>query len=188
MLMVLQFFQHESQVYLLAGYENGSLVVWNMKQATVPCFVQHSTLQVSNDSAILGLAVHSLGTRWIVGSVGTQIKVYDSIWNQTKLESLKSVAEYAVAGPGIADVAIRKCDERVFATAGWDHRVRIYDLKRNKPLTVLKYHSEAVHAVDFNFAAEAKAQISSDLSQVGLLASASKDGKVALWNIAFEKK
>ncbi|KAG3196444.1 hypothetical protein PC128_g7620 [Phytophthora cactorum] len=61
-------------------------------------------------------------------------------------------------------------DQRIVATAGWDHRVRVFHLRKLKPLAVLKYHSDSVFALDFS-------------ADSALLASCSKDHKIALWSI-----
>lgn len=97
--------------------------------------------------------------------------------------------EMTINHPGIQEVKIRE-DKKIFATAGWDHRylfqafqshnnfiydrVRIYNWKKLTPLAILKSHTEGVYALAF-----------SSMSTPGgsLLASASKDKKIALWSI-----
>ncbi|KAG8460984.1 hypothetical protein KFE25_010735 [Diacronema lutheri] len=71
---------------------------------------------------------------------------------------------------GINDLAVRR-DGRLFASGGWDRRVRVFEFgKRWRPLAVLRHHSGAVNAVDF--------------SPCGTwLASASADKTVALWSV-----
>ncbi|TMW63353.1 hypothetical protein Poli38472_002294 [Pythium oligandrum] len=70
---------------------------------------------------------------------------------------------------GISAIRLRS-DERIFATAGWDHRVRIFHRRTLKPLAILKYHTESVFGVDFT-------------PDNQWLLSASKDQKLALWSI-----
>jgi len=69
----------------------------------------------------------------------------------------------------VADVVVRP-DEKIFGIAGWDHRVRIYNMKKLQPLAILKYHKESANALAFS-------------SDNATLASASKDSTVALWTI-----
>ncbi|RHY05653.1 hypothetical protein DYB37_000023 [Aphanomyces astaci] len=96
---------------------------------------------------------------------------------------------YRSKQPGISAIANRSVDDRIFATAGWDHRylptylhwtqsatldqlcdrVRIFH-KRGKPLATLKYHTESVYSVSFSHDGD-------------WLASASKDHKIALWSV-----
>lgn len=70
---------------------------------------------------------------------------------------------------GINFIRIRS-DQRIFATAGWDHRVRVFHTRKLKPLAILKHHTESVFSVDFT-------------PDSSLLVSASKDHKLALWSI-----
>ncbi|KAJ0404987.1 hypothetical protein P43SY_004904 [Pythium insidiosum] len=70
---------------------------------------------------------------------------------------------------GINAIRLRG-DQRIFATAGWDHRVRVFHTRTLKPLAILKYHTDSVFAVDFT-------------PDHNLLLSASKDHKIAVWSI-----
>lgn len=71
--------------------------------------------------------------------------------------------------PGIAAGAIRS-DSRIVATAGWDKQVRVFHYSKEKPLAVLQYHKAGVNDVVFD-------------ARTRVLASASKDGTIALWSI-----
>ncbi|KAL2830867.1 WD40-repeat-containing domain protein [Aspergillus cavernicola] len=44
-----------------------------------------------------------------------------------------------------------RSDGKIFATAGWDSRVRVYSCKTMKELAVLKWHKEGCYAVAFGF-------------------------------------
>jgi len=81
------------------------------------------------------------------------------------------VKEFALQKGGIADVKIRH-DNRIFATAGWDHRVRIFDFQKYHPLAILKYHTGTVHSLAFGVN-EFKS----------LLATGSDDTNIALWSL-----
>jgi len=54
--------------------------------------------------------------------------------------SVRAVLDLPKAGT--ADVAVR-ADSRVFASAGWDSKVRVFGYPRGKPLAVLHYHRAA---------------------------------------------
>lgn len=74
--------------------------------------------------------------------------------------------------PGVDDIEIR-CDGRIWATAGWDGRVRLFDAKKRTPLAVLKHHKNGIHAVSF--------------APDGLLASGGDDRGIAIWSL-YRKK
>jgi WD40 repeat protein len=42
-----------------------------------------------------------------------------------------------------------RSDGKIFATAGWDSRVRVYSVQSLKELAVLKWHKEGCYAVAF---------------------------------------
>lgn len=62
------------------------------------------------------------------------------------------------------------------SSAGWDHRVRIFDWNKHKPLAILKFHTTQVYCVDFG-------KYDGVFSGKYTLASASKDRRIALWDI-----
>jgi WD40 repeat protein len=100
-----------------------------------------------------------------------------------------------------------RSDGRIFATGGWDSKIRIYSSKTLKEVAALKWHKEGVYAVDF-----AQVLVAEDLkiveeqdgeeqsmTQTGLgklqrqreeqmqlkhwIVAGAKDGKVSLWEI-----
>ena len=82
---------------------------------------------------------------------------------------LKEEGHIELPTSGIASAALRD-DSRIFATAGWDKKVRVCHYAKRKPLAVLQYHKAAVNDVLFD-------------SRTQALASASKDGSIALWHV-----
>ena len=75
---------------------------------------------------------------------------------------------HELTNPGIADVKIRP-DRKILATAGWDHRVRVFHWRTMKPLAVLSFHSATVHCVAF--------------AKDGLLAAGSGDQRISIWSL-----
>ena len=97
-----------------------------------------------------------------------------------------------------------RSDQKIFATAGWDARIRVYSCKTMKELAVLKWHSEGCYAVSFADILLSIATKSQDMQehspqssplevvrqqrnhkaqQTHWLAAGSKDGKISLWDI-----
>ncbi|KAE8350418.1 WD repeat protein [Aspergillus coremiiformis] len=101
---------------------------------------------------------------------------------------------------GQQGVRIRS-DGMVFATAGWDARIRVYSCRTMKELAVLKWHKEGCYAVAFadvstsdssgaeitregEFSlATMQRQRAQKVQRTHWLAAGSKDGKISLWDI-----
>ncbi len=52
---------------------------------------------------------------------------------------------------GLNCIKCRNNDSKIFATGGWDHRVRVYGMKKKNLLAVLDFHKEAINTIDFSF-------------------------------------
>ncbi|KAK5112581.1 hypothetical protein LTR62_003895 [Meristemomyces frigidus] len=100
-----------------------------------------------------------------------------------------------------------RSDEKVFATAGWDGRIRVYSTQSLKELAVLKWHKEGCYALAFAHvhSGEARAGVRDGEGPEGnritgrtmtvaqqrerktkethWLAAGSKDGKISLWEL-----
>eukprot|EP00850_Spirogloea_muscicola_P017244 SM000146S00964 [mRNA] locus=s146:170304:173474:- [translate_table: standard] len=149
------------QYALVAGYEDGSVGLWDLRDVSSPI----ATVQISKEP-VLALSVDSKCAGGLAGSAGEKA----AFFTMNAAEGTASIVrEVAQGRPGIADTAIRG-DDRLAATAGWDHRVRIYDYKRQRPLAILKYHSAEVTGLAFS-------------PDGALLASSSRDATIALWSV-----
>jgi len=80
---------------------------------------------------------------------------------------------HKLVNAGISDITIRP-DKKILATAGWDHRIRIFGWKNLKPLAVLDYHTATVHCVSFSDHKNPSER---------LLAAGSKDHRISVWSI-----
>ena len=58
-----------------------------------------------------------------------------------------------------------RSDGKVFATAGWDSRVRVYSCKTMKELAVLKWHKEGCYAVAFGEVMDPVTQLASHAAE-----------------------
>lgn len=144
---------------LLVGYESGILGLWNLKNAELLSEVK------AHEDSIMGLDgwAHEKYIKCVTGSVENQIK---SWWiKEFKFEEENKVT---FQNAGINGLAIRR-DGKIVATGGWDHMCRVFSLKKLKPLAVLSYHKDSVQCVCF--------------ALDHTLATGSKEGHIALWNI-----
>ncbi|KAL2649823.1 hypothetical protein R1flu_017951 [Riccia fluitans] len=163
MCMALHAFQSELGVHIevLSGYEDGTIALWDLRFPKLPRVKQRL-----HSEPVLSIKLDWTHEAGVSGSADNKLIMFSLDHNQNSFRVKK---EIALLQPGIADVTIRN-DRKIFATAGWDHHVRIFDYHKRRPLAVLKYHDATVTGVAF----------SEDRS---LLVSSSDDSTIALWSI-----
>ncbi|XP_062814605.1 guanine nucleotide-binding protein subunit beta-like protein 1 [Anolis carolinensis] len=152
-----------SSPFLLAGYEDGSVVLWNVSMGKM------LSRLACHQEPIMGLDFDSEKAK---GASGSSEKML-CVWRQSQQQNLELQQTYQLTNPGIAEVVLRQ-DKKILATAGWDHQIRLFGWKKLAPLAVLDYHTAAVHCVAF-----------SDHSRPSerLLAAGSKDHRISVWSV-----
>uniref|UniRef100_A0A8C3VWY4 G protein subunit beta 1 like n=1 Tax=Catagonus wagneri TaxID=51154 RepID=A0A8C3VWY4_9CETA len=158
--MCLQLWQADSspRPLLLAGYEDGSVALWDVSAQKVCSRIACHT------EPVMGLDVDSQKARGISGSAEKAL----AVWSVDERQTLQVRRTHQLTNPGIADIKIRP-DRKILATAGWDHRVRVFLWKTMKPLAVLTFHSSTVHCVAF--------------AANSLLAAGSGDHRISIWSL-----
>ncbi|XP_040272262.1 guanine nucleotide-binding protein subunit beta-like protein 1 [Bufo bufo] len=148
---------------LVAGYEDGSVALWNV--------LEHRLLSrhIFHKEPVMCIDFDCDNARGVSGSSENILNV----WSIDEQQNFKYYKAQELVNPGIADVRIRQ-DKKILATAGWDYRVRIFGWKKVKPLAVLQYHSAMVHCVSFS---------DHIIPEERLLAAGSKDKRISLWSI-----
>ena len=79
----------------------------------------------------------------VSGAAEDRVVCFTIDWEARKISERQRLT---IAKPGIDMIALRP-DGRVFATGGWDGRVRVFHFAKCKPLTVLKVRVRALCAL-----------------------------------------
>ncbi|KAH0504334.1 Guanine nucleotide-binding protein subunit beta-like protein 1 [Microtus ochrogaster] len=143
---------------LLAGYEDGSVTLWDISERKVCSRI------ACHEEPVMGLDFDSQKAKGVSGSAGKVL----AVWSLDGQQSLQVCKTQELTNPGIAEVTIRP-DHKLLATAGWDYRIRVFHWRTMKPLAVLAFHSASVYCVAF--------------ATDGLLAAGSKDQRISIWSL-----
>lgn len=207
--MALSIFHHftTSHLTVITGYESGHTSVSQLSNSTWQVtYISHPHLQ-----PILSLSVAPrmipLQPFYLTSSADANITRHDIPTDAIGTIGLSQPAKSInTKHAGQQGLQIRN-DGKIFATAGWDSKVRVYATKSMKELAVLKWHKEGCYAVAFadvksattagneeNHESSEGVEVATKAFTVAQerqqkaenthwLAVGSKDGKVSLWDI-----
>ncbi|CAG8977166.1 hypothetical protein HYALB_00003387 [Hymenoscyphus albidus] len=207
MIMTISLFHHPltNHLTVIAGFESGHTTISQLIPSTntwQPLYISQAHTQ-----PVLSLDVDPTKKFYLTSSADAIIAKHPipenpspSTFRAMESTPLKIVQ---TKHSGQQNLQMRS-DGRIFATAGWDSKVRVYSSKTVKELAVLKWHKEGCFAVAF---AEVKGGGDEGEGQDGKeivrsveamtvkekriwkarnahwIAVGSKDGKVSLWDV-----
>jgi WD40 repeat protein len=208
MIMALSLFFHPltSNLTVIAGYESG--------HTSVSCLATSwQTFYTANPHSqpILSLDVEP-GKEFYFTSAADAVVAKHPVpaSNDDVIGTVESMPLKVVKTKHSGQQGLRvRNDGKIFSTAGWDGRVRVYGTKGMKELAVLKWHKEGCYAVAFADVELARDRKEGEGGEGGegkelvgrmgtmtvkeerdrraktthWLAAGSKDGKISLWDI-----
>ncbi|KAK4544378.1 hypothetical protein LTR36_004269 [Oleoguttula mirabilis] len=194
MVMALGLHYVGNDLLVLVGYENGYACIW--KQSHTAKQWQTSYSNKAHSQPILSLDV-APGLGYFYTSSADAV-----IARHPLVEGSADTRLVQTKHAGQQSLTVRS-DEKIFATAGWDGRARVYSAKTMKELAVLKWHKEGCYALAFANVDPIDVEdgatdgngvvVKRDLTvseqrtakarSTHWLAAGSKDGKISLWDI-----
>jgi len=161
----LKYLKLSEQPYVLAGYESGTLLLWDLRASKIIASLSLNEFLTSID---YDLVTH----RGIAGSTSDKVEIFSI---NSKCFTISKKAEVPIKNPGVHCAKIRK-DLKVFSTAGCDGRIRVFSWKSLRPLAVLTEHVGDLMDIAFS-----DGKVSFWKSNI--MAAAGSDGKITLWDI-----
>ncbi|XP_031622545.1 guanine nucleotide-binding protein subunit beta-like protein 1 [Contarinia nasturtii] len=154
-----------SQSYLLAGYESGCFLTWDLRTGNVINVAQFEECPIAFDFC-------AEANRGIYGNTSDKLGIFG--YQRTDMKLINR-GDISIKNAGINCVRIRK-DQKVFSTGGTDGRIRVFSWKSLRPLTVLTEHRAAVNDIVYSPG-------KCDLWKSPIMACAGNDGVISLWNL-----
>lgn len=199
MVMTLAITHLHEELIVIAGYENGHTCLWKWDGG-------RSSWKAASTSKAHSQPVLSLDLAKSYNTYFTSAA--DAIVASHPLTSVETSSgpdkQIQTKHSGQQALTVRS-DQKIFATAGWDGRIRVYSAKTMRELAVLKWHTQGCYALAFaDLDMPLSENASSDVFDTQIAAASyltveqkrnikaqtthwlvagAKDGKVSLWDI-----
>lgn len=142
---------------VVAAYESGCICMWEggvvverVRVKSMPTCLEH----------------HAQRNEILLGTSSETLHIFDV---EDKLAELKAIS---LTNPGLNAIALRLSDLRLYATAGWDKRIRLFSARTHKKLCVLQLHDDSLNGLVFI------------TGHCGLLlAAGGSDALISLWDL-----
>ncbi|KAL8850020.1 MAG: hypothetical protein Q9221_005037 [Calogaya cf. arnoldii] len=149
MVMALEIQTESTKLQVVAGYESGHTMVWVQNDPGAQFQRLYCAQPHSQPTLVLSMSVLPSQDSYLTSSADAIIAKHPlpavpGIW-KTELKPFKVVQTKHSGQQGLQV----RSDGRVFATAGWDARVRVYSAKTMKELAVLKWHKVGCYTTAF---------------------------------------
>lgn len=166
-------------VYLLAGYESGHLVLWDLKESKIVHHVKYEDVPVcsvdydlsTNRGVLSAPTIHKIHV-FGINRMSLELQQRDSECIELQHSEGKKVA-------GVSSLKIRT-DKNCLYVGSCDGNVNIFSWKSLRKLVTLRNHRSEI--TDIAFSETPIDNFKSHLSAIGSL-----DGSVSLWDIYYKK-
>jgi WD40 repeat protein len=147
MVMALKLFRARDTLYLVSANEAGATSVQKFdlqleKWTTIYAATPHK-------QPILSLAMSSSLGFYYTSGADAVIARHTLVDLQPASQPAPKDMKLASTGHSGQQSLVIRSDSKIFATAGWDARVRVYSAKSMAELAVLQWHKEGCYAVAF---------------------------------------
>ena len=152
------------ELFILVLYESGCLTLWNWSNNSI-------INQIKLTENPMCVDFNEVTLQGICGTASESHFIFTVTKNGIVLEN-----NFDIINPGLSTCSSRP-DGKIFATGGWDSRIRLFRWKKCKPLAVLTYHKQTVQCLSFS---------NTDVEHFPsgyILAAGSMDHNISLWNI-----
>jgi ASTRA-associated protein 1 len=147
MAMALSVSRLSSSLLVIAAYESGHTAVFH--QTSSPALFERIYLSRPHSQPILSLAPSPCLSYYLSSSADAIIAKHPLPTASRPLEANAQPLEILdTKHSGQQGLRVRS-DGRIFATAGWDSRVRVYAARTMREVAVLKWHRDGCYAVAF---------------------------------------
>lgn len=159
-------FEFVNSFYVLIAYESGQMSLWDMRTSKIISSIcgQDTPMVISYDwetqVAFEGNHTNTIHT-FTLGSPELTLKPHKDI---------------IITNPGVSCIQIRP-DKKLVSVASWDKRIRLFSLKKLRPLAVLEGHYKTIQDIMFveNFYPSGKKKM--------IMLTGCLEGKILFWDI-----